>query len=297
MMKHFMAVALFVSAAPSQDRPHPSPDIAEQVRSATAAFDRAYQKFEQALVELGPAAIPELERLAGTAQGPQKEAFRASIEQIKRLRESIEKLVAELGDDRIETREKATVELRRIGRPARPYLETALQSESAEVRARSKFLLIMISPRDREQARWATIAEAQAKRTALLDQQMQQGTVSSADLLKAKRELVKARHKAGQIPLQEYLKAAREFLERADNLAQVNFGNGVISRKDRMAAKLELLYVDRRLGKSVDKEIQALQMQWMELARFDKERGLLGEADLLKHLVAFLTDPDEDLDD
>ena len=297
MMKHFMAVALLISAAPSQDRPHPSPDIAEQVRSATAAFDRAYQKFEQALVELGPAAIPELERLAGTAQGPQKEAFRASIEQIKRLRESIEKLVAELGDDRIETREKATVELRRIGSPARPYLETALQSESAEVRARAKFLLIMISPRDREQARWATIAEAHAKRTALLDQQMQQGTVSSADLLKAKRELLKARHKAGQIPLQEYLKAAREFLERADNLAQVNFGNGVITRKDRMVAKLELLYVDRRLGKSVDKEIQALQMQWMELARFDKERGLLGEADLLKHLVAFLTDPDEDLDD
>ena len=138
-------------------------------------------------------------------------------------------------------------------------------------------------------------APAHAKRVALLEPQVKSGTVSSADLLKAKRDLLKARHKAGEITLQVYLREAREIAERSANLAQVQFQNGTLSRKAWMAAKLELLYVDRRLGKAGDEEIQALQLQWMELARLDKSRGLLGEAELLREAVAFLTDPDEDL--
>jgi hypothetical protein len=297
MVKHLFPVALLVSASFPQDRPSESPDIAERVRAASAAFERAHQKFEQALVDLGPAAIPELERLSGKVQSTQKEAIRASIEKTRELQEPLEKLIAQLGEERIETREKASAELRRIGRPARPYLEAALQNENAEIRARSKVLLVMISPQDREQVRWAAIAEAQGKRVELMEKQMKSGTVGGIELLRAKRDLLKARHKAGQVSLQDYLKGARELVDRAANLAQVNFNNGVITRKDHMAVKLELLYLDRRLGKSVDKEIETLQMQWMELARVDKARGRLGEPEMLKDLVAFLTDPDEDLDD
>jgi hypothetical protein len=297
MLKPLVAVALLISVAPPQEKSEAENLLQERVRDATASFDRAHQKFELALVELGPAAIPELERISASAQGPRKEAVRASIEKIKSLREPIEKLVAELGGEKIETREKATIELRRIGSPARTYLEAALRSENAEVRARAGVLLVMISPRDRERARWAAIAEAHAQRIGLLENQMKAGTISGVELFKAKRDLLKARHKAGQITLQEYLKTARDFVERAAGAAQVNFRNGVTSWKEWMAARLELLYLDRRLGNPVDKEIEALQMQWMELARMDKSKGLLGEAELLKQLVAFLTDPDEDLDD
>lgn len=55
--------------------------------------------------------------------------------------ERIDRLIRDLGSDDFETREKATAELKKIGKPAVPALRKAAESDDAEVKLRAKKLL------------------------------------------------------------------------------------------------------------------------------------------------------------
>lgn len=57
------------------------------------------------------------------------------------LAKKIDALVRDLGAEDFETREKATAELKKIGKPAIPALKKAAESEDAEVKVRAKALL------------------------------------------------------------------------------------------------------------------------------------------------------------
>src|SRR5690349_21963706 len=84
------------------------------------AIDRAQKELRMSLVELGPSAIPELEK---RMEGPHREIIKQAIEDIRKLREPIEKFLAQLSDQEESARDLATIELLKIGRPARAYLE------------------------------------------------------------------------------------------------------------------------------------------------------------------------------
>src|SRR5262245_31480202 len=58
----------------------------------------------------------------------------------------IERLVADLGDDRVEIRDRAVAELLRKGREARPALEAAQLSPDLEIRERARLLLKRTAP-------------------------------------------------------------------------------------------------------------------------------------------------------
>jgi len=53
----------------------------------------------------------------------------------------VESLVADLGDERYQVRERATTVLRTIGLPARPFLEAAARSDDPEIRVRARDIL------------------------------------------------------------------------------------------------------------------------------------------------------------
>ncbi|RME74990.1 MAG: PDZ domain-containing protein, partial [Planctomycetota bacterium] len=57
------------------------------------------------------------------------------------LKEKIEKLIRLLGHENFQVREKATEELKKIGKPAVPYLEKALKSKEPEVQWRARNIL------------------------------------------------------------------------------------------------------------------------------------------------------------
>src|SRR5687767_14161025 len=122
----------------------------ERIKAAGEALDRARRDYRMSLVELGPDAIPVLEKR------PEGEW---AVAEIKRLKEPIEKLVGQLGSFEHEAREVAMRDLLKIGRPARPYLEKSRNSDDAEVRSRSELLLIMINPSKHDRLHWKRVAE------------------------------------------------------------------------------------------------------------------------------------------
>ena len=279
-----------------QDGPQEPSPLGERIRVSLSLFDRAHRDFEMSLLELGPAALPELERQSGPLQGARREAVGAVIDRIKSLRGQIEKLVAELGHELVETRERASAELRKIGRPAHSYLEAALGHADAEVRNRAKTLLVLISHQEREKIRWSSLAEAYAKRVATLEVQLARGSCTREDLLIAKRAWMKARCKAGQVSRQDYLKAARESLALRLELLEKGNKVGTVETSTLLGVRLELLYVDRRRGVATDEAIQDLQLLMAELLQSKRQQGRLNELDYLKQLAELLSDADEDLD-
>ena len=61
-----------------------------------------------------------------------------------KLEKRIQQLIQKLGDESFVVREKATEELRKIGKPAIPYLKKALKSKDPEVQWRARLLLEQI---------------------------------------------------------------------------------------------------------------------------------------------------------
>lgn len=267
-------------------------DLDQRLKSAAEAFRAAQKEYEEALVELGPEALPRLEKLAAS---PDAAAQRA-IERIRSLRERIEKHVSDLGDSEPGVRERATKELRLIGRPARSYLDHARRSEDREVAERARFLLLALDARGRDRARWASRAEAEGRLVASLEERVKKGLESPGGLAEAKRRWLRARCRAGEISSKAYFQSARELahvkLEREKKL----HGAGVGSAEDLLRASLDLAYLDRRLGQSSDEEVHALQRRAQERLRGLLARGLIGEQEYLRELSAWMTDPDEDIE-
>jgi hypothetical protein len=74
---------------------------------------------------------------------PAKEEPKVDVEQIKRL-------IRDLDADDIKVRDKATDELKKIGKPAMPYLEESAKSESPEVAWRSKIIINAIKKAEQQ---------------------------------------------------------------------------------------------------------------------------------------------------
>src|SRR5687767_1733646 len=163
----------------------------ERIKAAGEALDRARREYRMSLVELGPDAIPVLEKR------PEAEW---AVAEIRRLREPIEKLIRQLSSSEQEIREAATTGLLKIGRPARPYLEKSKNLEDAEVRSRSELLLILIHPSKHDRLHWKRVAEHHARKLADLEVQFKRGAVVPGwEIQRIRQELAKARCRAGDL--------------------------------------------------------------------------------------------------
>lgn len=270
--------------------------VEDPLRQILERYERDLHEFEESLVELGPTALPALAKLA-EKKAPHAPVVERVIARIKELSPALKKLVEQLGDADVDARDRATKELMKIGRAARPYLSDADKSNDKEVVLRAKFLIVALgssSPSRRQT--YVARAEAEEKNVAELKNRFQAGLAGRDDIREAELRVLRCRRRAEQIGSEEYYKAIRVLLEERVKHIGVLQEQGLAGRPDRLRAQLLVAFVDRRLGKKMDDEIIKLQLQSGEHLRGLVETGRLSETQYLAQLVELVTDPDIDLD-
>jgi hypothetical protein len=270
-------------------------DSAEQrIRAAADALERAQSEFRMSLVELGPDAIPTLEK---RVEGSNRELVKQAIDEIKRLKEPIEKLVAQLGAEEITVRDQATVELARIGRPAKPYLEKAQKHADVDVRSRAESLLKRSTVvKELEQIRLQERLEISTLRLKTMQLDVGRGLASKRDLMRARAGHERVRRQAGQITMEAYLQSVRKLGAEELELVEHEAAVGAIGSGEVLRVRLQLLHVDLRLGKDVAEEIKKATENASRQIRLEVGRGLLGQREALEQLLELTIDRTEDLD-
>ena len=265
------------------------------------AIDRAQKEFRMSLAELGPSAIPELEK---RMEGPHRETIKLAIDEIRGLREPIEKLVAQLSAKEVPDQVVAMLELLKIGRPTRSYLEQVPAGQIARARAdwvlRQPTLKPLKQPttliRELEMARLRERLEIQTLRVRAAEAEGSRGKATTLDLIKARRELEKARYQAGEITLTAYLTFARDRTSEELQLMEKGMAQGTLTALDALKVRIQLLYLDRRLGKEVGEELKKRIQEASDLLRLRPNIGFGPELAVNGQLMVLSMDANDDLD-
>ena len=259
----------------------------ERIKAAGEAMDRARREYRMSLVELGPDAIPALEKR------PEGEW---AVAEIRRLQEPIEKLIKQLAAPDHEAREAASAGLLKIGRPARPYLEKSRNADDAEVRSRSEILIILINPSKHDRLHWKRVAEHLERKLRFLETEYKKGLTTQGIIMKVRHEISKARCKAGFLPVADYLRETRGLLEEEMKQADQERARGLAGDFDVLRIRLRCLQVDRRMGKDVEAELNDAVLKSIEKYKVLTERGLAHALDVHDLMLKISADPDDDLD-
>jgi hypothetical protein len=285
-MMHLMAMAVALVAMQE--------GAEQRIRAAADALERAQQEFRMSLVELGPDAIPALEK---QAPGPNRELVKQAIDEIKRLKEPIEKLIAQLGAEEISARDQATVELARIGRPAKPYLVKAQGQGNREVGSRASSILERRTiVKDLEQLRLLERLEISELRLKAMQTNVEKGITSRRDLNQARAALERSRRQAGRITKEAFLESVGKIAAEELELVEYQASQGTVGALEVLKARLQLLYVDLRLGKDVGEQIKKAFEEASPKIRLQVNRGLAGEVEALNQLLELTQDPNEGID-
>jgi hypothetical protein len=262
------------------------------------AIERAQKEYRMALVELGPDAIPELEK---RADGPQGQFIKEAIEEIRRLKEPIEKLLAQMAAGEADARDLAAIELLRMGRPARSYLEKARDSRAGAILGQDPFKNrkpIHGVRRDLEFLRMREVAELQVLRVKAMHEEVKRGRATNIDLLRASREAEKWRYKVGGITRNDYLKSARALTVEELEWYELESARGKADALDVLKVRIQLLYIDRRLSRDVGEEINKAIREASRRIRAVRHSffGRDYPARVLDQMFKVCKDRDEDLD-
>lgn len=262
------------------------------------AIERAQKEYRMALVELGPDAIPELEK---RADGPQGQFIKEAIEEIRRLKEPIEKLLAQMAAGEADARDLAAIELLRMGRPARSYLEKARDSRAGAILGQDPFKNrkpIHGVRRDLEFLRMREVAELQVLRVKAMHEEVKRGRATNIDLLRASREAEKWRYKVGGITRNDYLKSARALTVEELEWYELESARGKADALDVLKVRIQLLYIDRRLGRDVGEEINKAIREASRRIRAVRHNffGRDYPSRVLDQMFMVCKDRDEDLD-
>jgi hypothetical protein len=256
---------------------------------ALESFERARRELEESFVERGPAALPDLERL----DDPEVKRIAAkAAARIRELEPRIRKLIDDLRDADIDVREKATLELRRLGRSARWALLEAAASKDEEVKSRVRFLLLSVDTRNPSRTLRARLAKEMLRQ---IEERHRQGVASEQELQDAKLAWLHAAARAGEFEPAKYFEEKREILVSRARWQEKLHDSGITPKSDVVRAQLALAWVDVRLGKTSEEALFRLQRALENRVRDLLNTGLMSAADADRAILEALTDPDEDL--
>lgn len=260
----------------------------DPLQRALDRYERERRELEESMVELGPAGIPSLQKLAD-----RYEAAKSAIARIEKLKPEIERLIEKLSAEKIDDREEATLALMKIGRPARAYLQAAARSKDPEVALRARTILLTFQSRPQY---WAARVEIEEQAVAETRARVERGVASETQLWQAELDLLAAKRRAELLDSKTYLKARREILDtRLENCVRLN-EKGILPDTEVLRAKLHVAYVDRRLGADNAAEVRALHLEIAAYWERRLKKGMMGEREYLSRFAEFILDPDEDVD-
>lgn len=271
-----MNLMLFVLAVAAQQ---------PAIDSAKAALQRAEREYEESLVELGEAALPDLEKL-------DEPIARKAVERVKSARTKIRELVEALGVDDVDAREKATEELLSVGRPARGALEAAAKGDDPERSARAQRILAALGTANGGTLRWAQQAVVGDRLVKKLEGLVASGLCPSRELDDARRRRDSARLRAGQISRREYLTLARKDAEQTVKDLEQRSAAGLVSSHEVVMAKLNVARLDRLEGKATEAEYSKIAFKAIEEIHQRVEEGLMTPEEAVIEQAELLADPD-----